>query len=316
MPQRSVDRRRALASAALGRPLTGSGPVPGDGELLHAVTGTVLDASPHLIVIETSDGEEERLVIAPWATAWRGDTVAPADLPPGANVVIRALKAGRVVDRIWADTTRITGVIQEVGPGARDRTVELYCGPHRGMRTVVVPYAVSGRLRVRHPKFEPGYLFDAVGVVEDGVAHVRLPTTSQPPYRWTSVPEPPLAYGGAQPHVSGTATWSDGFDFGERGAAYPMLESSDAECDEVGRSCARLPYLALGSALEVRNVCAGRTSVVPVVTCGCLAGRFCDRCLECGTSPRGRIAELSPASFVELGGELTKGCFNARITLG
>ncbi|GAA3158700.1 hypothetical protein GCM10010466_56870 [Planomonospora alba] len=316
MPQRSADRRRMLAAAALGRPLRAPGPVPGEGEPLRAVAGTVLDVSPHLIIIETPEGQEERLVIAPWATAWRGDAVAPADLPKGANVLVRTLKSGKVADRIWADATRITGVVQELGGGRRDRTLRLYCGPHRGPRTVVIPYAVSGRLQVRHPKLEPGYLFDAIGVVEDGVAHARLPATSQPPYRWTAVPEPPLAYGGAQAHVSGTAVWSDGFGFGERGAAYPMLESSDADCDEVGRSCARLPYLAMGSALDVRNVCAGRSSVVPIAACGCLAGRFCDRCLECGTSPRGRIAELSPASFVELGGELTKGCFNVRITLG
>jgi hypothetical protein len=316
MLYRSVDRRRMLAAAALGRSLEDPGPVSDEGELLHAVTGEILDVSPHLIIIEMPDGREERLVIAPWATAWRGDAIAPADLPVGAQVIIRALRTGRVAERIWADITRITGVIERIGGGPGDRTMELYCGPHRGRRTVVIPYGASGRLQVRHPKFEPGYLFDAIGVREGGTVHARLPATSQPPYRWTSVPEPPLAYGGAQSRISATVTWSDVFDFDERGASYPMLESSDAECEETGVSCAGLPYLALGSALEVRNVCAGRTSIVPIVMCGCLAGRFCDRCLECGTSPRGRIAELSPSSFVELGGDLTKGCFNARVGLG
>ena len=94
------------------------------------------------------------------------------------------------------------------------------------------------------------------------------------------------------------------------------MERSDTTCDEAGVSCAGLPYLSLGSMLNVRNVCAGRTSVLPIVACGCMAGRFCDRCLECGTSPRGRIVELSPTSFVELGGDLTNGCFNVRLGLG
>ncbi|MFI6800579.1 hypothetical protein [Streptosporangium canum] len=316
MPYRSVDRRRVLAAAALGRALDEPGAVPGDGELLRSVTGEILDVSPHLIVIDTPDGREERLVIAPWATAWRGEAVAPADLPLGAQVIIRALRSGRVVDRIWADITRITGVIQSVGSGSGDRTMELYCGPHRGRRTVVIPYRASGRLRVRHPQFEPGYLFDAIGVRENGVAQARLPATSQPPYRWTAVPEPPPGYSGAQSRISGTATWSDAFDHDEQGAAYPMLERSDADCQDAGVSCTGLPYLALGSMLNVRNVCAGRTSVLPIVACGCLAGRFCDRCLECGTSPRGRIVELSATAFVELGGDLTKGCFNARVGLG
>lgn len=317
MPYRSADRRRALAAAALGRPLTEPGPVSDDeGDSPRSITGEILDVSPHLIVIDTPEGKEERLVIAPWATAWRGENVAPADLPIGAHVIIRALRSGRVVDRIWADITRITGVIQSAGTDSRDRAMELYCGPHRGRRTIVIPYGASGRLRVRHPKFEPGYLFDAIGVREDGVAHARLPATSQPPYRWTAVPEPPPGYSGTQSRISGTATWSDTFDWGERGAAYPMLERSDSGCQDAEVSCAGLPYLALGSTLTVRNVCAGRASVLPVVACGCLAGRFCDRCLECGTSPRGRIVELSPVSFVELGGELTKGCFNARVGLG
>ncbi|MET9063682.1 hypothetical protein [Streptosporangium sandarakinum] len=316
MPYRSVDRRRILAAAALGRSLDEPGPAPDEGDVFQAVTGELLDVSPHLILIETPEGRHERLVIAPWATAWRGENVAPADLPRGANVIIRALRSGRVVDRIWADITRITGVIRSIGTESRDQTVELYCGPHRGHRTIVVPYGASGRLRVRHPKFEPGYLFDAIGVREDGVAKARLPATSQPPYRWTAVPKPPPGYSGTQSRISGTATWSDAFDYAERGAAYPMLERSDADCPDTGVSCTGLPYLALGSTLTVRNVCAGRTSALPLAACGCMAGRFCDRCLECGTSPRGRIVELSATSFVELGGDLTKGCFNARIGPG
>ncbi|WP_371781794.1 hypothetical protein [Streptosporangium subroseum] len=316
MPYRSAERRRVLAAAALGRTVQDPGPVSSEGELLHSVTGEILDVSPHLIVIDTPEGREERLIIAPWATAWRGEAVSPADLPVGSNVIIRALRAGRVVERIWADITRMTGVIQSIGTDAKDRTVELYCGPHRGQRTIVIPYGASGRLRVRHPQFEPGYLFDAIGIRENGVTHARLPATSQPPYRWTAVPPPPLGYSSVQSRISGTATWSDAFDFDEQGAAYPMLERSDTTCDEAGVSCAGLPYLSLGSMLNVRNVCAGRTSVLPIVACGCMAGRFCDRCLECGTSPRGRIVELSPTSFVELGGDLTNGCFNVRLGLG
>ncbi len=50
--------------------------------------------------------------------------------------------------------------------------------------------------------------------------------------------------------------------------------------------------------------------------CGSTASHFCDRCLTCGMSPRGRIVDLTMASYVELGGELDKGCFNATITIG
>ncbi|MEV4567273.1 hypothetical protein AB0K12_26205 [Nonomuraea sp. NPDC049419] len=309
----SVERRRVLAAAALGREGGVPGPDAGTGEPLRAVAGEVLDISPHLITIETPGGAEERLVIAPWATAWHGAEVAPADLPVGCMVLMRAMREGRVVDRIWADTTRITGTILSI-QGRRDLTVELDCGPHRGHRTVVIPYRASGRLQVRHPLFEPGYLFDAIGIRQDGAGLALLPATSQPPYPARAVPPP--TYAGAQSRIAGTATWSDTFDEEERGAAYPMLERADTGCAQAGVSCAGLPYLALGSLLQVRNVCTSRSANVPVVACGCVAGRFCDRCVECDTSPRGRIAELSPSSYVELGGDLIKGCFNAQIGLG
>ncbi|MGR6913258.1 hypothetical protein ACU635_03265 [[Actinomadura] parvosata] len=309
----SVERRRVLAAAALGRQSGVPGPEPGDGEPLRAVAGEVLDVSPHLITIETPSGTEERLVIAPWATAWHGAEVAPADVPVGSMVLMRALRDGRVVERIWADTTRITGTLLSI-EGRKDLTVELDCGPHRGHRTVIIPYRSSGRLQVRHPKLEPGYLFDAIGVRRDGASLALLPATSQPPYPARSVPPAPPAY--KQSRIGGTVTWSDTFDEEERGAAYPMLERTDTGCARAGVSCAGLPYLSVGSLIQVRNVCTDRTSNVLVIACGCMAGRFCDRCVECDTSPRGRIAELSPSSYVELGGELVKGCFNAQLGLG
>ncbi|MEO3886866.1 hypothetical protein [Nonomuraea sp. B5E05] len=308
----SVERRRVLAAAVLGRD---SDPAPDNADPLRAVAGEILDVSPHLIIIETPDGTEERLVIAPWATAWHGRDAAPTDLPVGAMVMMRALRDGRVVERIWADATRITGTILSI-EGRRDLTVELDCGPHRGHRTITIPYRASGRLQVRHPKFEPGYLFDAIGIRQDGGGLALLPATSQPPYPARAVPSPPHVHAGMAAGISGSATWSDTFDEEERGAAYPMLERADTGCAQAGVSCAGLPYLSVGSLLRITNVCSKRAADVPVVACGCLAGRFCDRCVECDTSPRGRIVELSPFSYVELGGDLVKGCFNAQIGLG
>ncbi|GGK92172.1 hypothetical protein Sme01_54610 [Sphaerisporangium melleum] len=311
-----VERRHALASAALGRTTTTS-PEESPGQAaLTGIAGQIIDISPHLVILENPDGEEERLVIAPWATAWHGRPTAPAELPAGTRVMIRARQSGRVAERLWGDITRVTGVILALGRDGRDLTVVLDCGPHRGTRNVVVPYGASGRIRVRHPQFEPGFLFDAIGTRRDGVTRVALPATSQPTYRAASVPSPPPAYRAVQSRISGTAAWSDAFDDGEAGVAYPMLERADSECEDAGVSCTGLPYLALGSMLYVGNVCESRGAVLPIVACGCMAGRFCDRCVECGTSPRGRIAELSPLSFVELGGELTNGCFNARVGLG
>jgi hypothetical protein len=53
-----------------------------------------------------------------------------------------------------------------------------------------------------------------------------------------------------------------------------------------------------------------------VTSCGATARLFCDRCVTCGTSRRGRIAGLTMAAFVELGGALEVGCFNATMMIG
>ncbi|MFC7646338.1 hypothetical protein ACFQX6_41485 [Streptosporangium lutulentum] len=295
MPYRSADRRRVLAAAALGRTVQEPGPAPGEGELLQSVTGEILDISPHLIIIDTPEGREERLVIAPWATAWRGETVNPADLPRGSNVIIRALRwPGRGAD--------LGGRHQD------DRGDPVHRHRRQGPRRGAVLRAASGTAHDRHPLPRLGAATGPASAVRTrlSVRRHRDPRGRRDPGTpagdlAAALPvdgraAAPLGYSGVQSRISGTATWSDSFDFDERGAAYPMLERSDTACDETGVSCAGLPYLALGSMLNVRNVCAGRTSVLPIVACGCMAGRFCDRCLECGTSPRGRIVELSPTS--------------------
>ncbi|MFD2356703.1 hypothetical protein ACFSTC_56765 [Nonomuraea ferruginea] len=53
----SVDRRRVLAAAVLGREPGVPGPGP-EGEPLRAVTGQIRDVSPHLILAETPRGRE------------------------------------------------------------------------------------------------------------------------------------------------------------------------------------------------------------------------------------------------------------------
>ena len=100
------------------------------------------------------------------------------------------------------------------------------------------------------------------------------------------------------------------------GLGYPALDPErGAQPADGGTGCVRLPYLSLGSTVRVRNECTDRSAVLPVTSDGALARQFCDRCVECGTSPKGRLADLTMAAFVELGGNLEDGCFNATMTL-
>lgn len=104
----------------------------------------------------------------------------------------------------------------------------------------------------------------------------------------------------------------------EDGVRYPALDPETACLEQrlAAAGCPRLPCLSVGSLLEVRNECTGSTRVLPVSGCAVTAQIFCDRCVTCGTSPRGRIADLPMTSFVAMGGELERGCFNATVSLG
>ncbi|GLZ08743.1 hypothetical protein Acsp03_62090 [Actinomadura sp. NBRC 104412] len=104
---------------------------------------------------------------------------------------------------------------------------------------------------------------------------------------------------------------------GEQGIAYPFVDPEDADaCPDTPPGCVALPYLSLGTELTLQNECTGLRATLPLIECGCVAARYCDRCVECGTSPRGRLAELTPAAFVAFGGDLDAGCFNAALRFG
>ncbi|SEG77006.1 hypothetical protein SAMN04489712_111236 [Thermomonospora echinospora] len=399
MSQHDGDRRRLRGRAVLGAPLaaetgpaasTRTGPpareearvrpgtatehggaVPGP----HAVCGAIVDASPHLLILDTGDAEPVRLPLAPSTSIWYGGRSGLHVLVPGREAIVRPSADGPGADRVWVDIMRVTGTILSYD----GRLVEVDGGPHRGRTHVSISTGALGRVLVRHPHLEPGYLMDVICVRSpDGPRAVR-PGTSQPGHRANRL-TPPAAGTPPSTTVRGTATWfgdlrspaphpgphpgapgrgtsgsgwqgssshdaappgrsasgsqrqdpaphsarpsgPDGLMAGIggalRGAAYPAVdpEGDAGGCVDAPQGCAPLPYLSYGSELIVRNECNGRAARVPVIECGCVAARYCDRCVECGTSPRGRIVELTPACFADLGGDLDAGCFNVTLDL-
>ncbi|MEW2359204.1 hypothetical protein [Spirillospora sp. NPDC029432] len=309
----------------LGAPAHPRGATPAAPRRPQKVTGgVVLDASPHLLVLHTADGEV-RVPMLPGTTIWHGERGGLAALLPGREVIVRPASDGLGAARVWVDIGRVAGTIQACG---RD-TVEVDMGPHRGRTHVVIPPHALGRVLVRHPRLEPGYLIDLICVRSpDGPLAVR-PGTSQPGHRAGDLA--PSEPGAAVPEtVRGTATWFGGATYrppdggraftllGEAGAAYPAVdpEGEAGGCPDTPAGCVALPYLSIGSELALRNACAGLSAALPVIECGCVAARFCDRCVECDTTPRGRLAELTPAAFVALGGDLDAGCFSAVLGAG
>ena len=306
MPSSLSEARRRRREAVSGAP-----PVRTDAEPpLPVVSGFVLDASPHLLVL-AAGGTEVRLAMSGDTRVWHGGRGGLAALRPGRPVVVRRKSGVSVADSVWVDIGRVAGTILACGRG----TVEVDMGPHRGRAHVVIPPHVLERILVRHPRLEPGYLIDVICVGSpDGPRAVR-PGTSQPGYRADDLAAPDAA--APVPAVlRGTATWfGDAGDEAPDGAAYPAVDSEGAAggCADAPSGCVPFPYLSVGSEISVRNECGGRAGTVPVVECGCTAALFCDRCTECGASPRGRIVELTPAAFAGLGGDLDAGCFNASV---
>jgi hypothetical protein len=352
------------------------------------LTGTLQDVSPHVLVLQTREGEE-RLAMTPATTAWRGSAVAPVTLHRGDRVIVRKSAPRRAVaERVWAGIGRATGTILEARAGepflgtGSPRSLELLVdeGPAKGRKIVVIARDTYRQILVRFPRLEPGYLIDVIGLRQWGFLQAVTPATAQPAYRAAHPPAPPLVSSRIPNPVSGTAVWHEP---GEEpasllGMAYPAVDpetgcehrwlSQDSGLPEsrgqgqpsadghsvhghsvhghsgdphgvdpdgvnrhsvdgssadrpsvdphgVGPGCIRLPYLSVGSVVTVRNECSGLSAPLPVTSCGASARLFCDRCVECRTSPRGRIADLTMAAFVELGGRLENGCFNASLTM-
>jgi hypothetical protein len=237
------------------------------------------------------------------------------------------------VDRIWAEVGRATGTIIERENATRLLVDE---GPAKGRRIVIIASEAAGRIQVRFPRLEPGYLIDVIGLRHEGFLQALVPATSQPPYRAGHPPAAPMVSGHVPDPVSGTAVWHEPGEEPDSllGLAYPALDP-ETSCERAawvppacsgdlhavdphvtGPGCVRLPYLSVGSLVRLRNDCAERTRVLPVTSCGATARLFCDRCVACGTTRKGRIADLTMTAFVELGGDLEAGCFNATMMIG
>src|SRR5690606_28626765 len=192
--------------------------------------------------------------------------------------------------------------------------------------TAVIAYQQSGRVRGRNPRPEPGNLFNAVGVRGGETVRALIPATTQPPYPVVETPRrPPQHRSSAQ--VAGIASWYDpvrGQDTDTdpdgmlMGVAYPALDRTGdcgPACDRA-TPCAPLPLLSLGATVRVVNECTRVFAFLPVVACGAAASHFCDRCTVCDAPASGRIAELTLAAFVALGGQPESGCWSATLTVG
>jgi hypothetical protein len=324
-----IARRRQFRSAVFGAPdiaagighraavaeRAAAGPGTADG-LPGVVTGTALDISPHVLVVADAGGER-RFNLPEDVAVWRGGMVPPTAARAGDQVVVRTAPGHRdVANKIWAAIGRVTGTIVE----RHEDSLLVNEGVTKRPQVVLISATAFPRILVRFPRLEPGHLVDVIGLRRGAVLDAVLPATSQPAYRADRIARLPPLTGLAEGSISGSATWHEPLGpAASEGVAYPAIDPASG-CAEAaaaaGPGCVSMPYLAVGSMLTVHNQCTGFSRVLPVTGCAAAARLFGDRCLTCGTSPRSRIADLTVASFVSLGGDLEKGCFNATIAIG
>jgi len=278
--------------------------------------GTLVDVREDSLVVDTDRGTEF-FALSPTTMTWLGASTSPSALRFGDPLIIRHripnsdLPEQRVAERIWARIGRVSGTIVEAY--GREFLVDMH---GRGKQHIVVPPAASRQIQVRFPRLAPGYLIDVIGTRHRDHLLAVTPATAQPPYHAGHSPVPPMVNGHVVMPVSGSAVWHepDGEPPGLLGLGYPAIDPESGTELVGGTGCVRLPYLSLGTEVRIRNECSERAAMLPVTSEGVIARQFCDRCVKCGTSPKGRVADLTIAAFVELGGNLEDGCFNATLT--
>jgi hypothetical protein len=244
--QTSAPRTGAGLLGTVSPERAGGGPGDGPAGFPGVLTGTVLDSSPHVITIYGPDGER-RIALPPGTTVWKGRTADPSVLESGDSVVIRMHPGQRsVADRIWANVGRVTGLIVE-----RDgESMLVDVGRTTRRQAVLIPPHAMGRLQVRFPRLEPGYLVDVIGLRGRGFLEALVPATSQPAYRASEAPAPASVRSQASGRIAGSAVWHEATSPADAdGVRYPALdpETGCLEQPLTGAGCPRLPYLSVGS---------------------------------------------------------------------
>src|SRR5579859_4582469 len=214
----------------------------------RSVTGTLLDVSPHILVIALAEGEQ-RLTLTSGVAVWRGGPAEATQLRPGERIAARLVPGRRdVADKIWASIGRVAGTITAWASGQ----LLVDEGATKRPQAVVISSRAANRIRVRFPLLEPGSLIDVIGLRRGAVLEAAVPATSQPAYLASRVTHGPAVARAAAGRISGSATWHEPVEPDEEahGIAYPAIDPA-AGCAEVARSAPPggmlLPYLAVGS---------------------------------------------------------------------
>ena len=165
---------------------------------------------------------------------------------------------------------------------------------------MTIPWRAAGRIQVRFPT--PGARLPGRRhrAARPGTWRRRIPATSQPAYPASEVPAPPPLSRPVPRRVSAVPPPGTS----RRGAAGRARRATTrrstrrpaAPRHPGGRSApgyVRMPYLADRQPAAGPQRLHRLLRLLPVTGCAAVARLFNDRCVTCGTSPRGRVADLT-----------------------
>ncbi|GAA3862599.1 hypothetical protein GCM10022243_31370 [Saccharothrix violaceirubra] len=317
----SVSRRTFLTAAAIGGTAAAVGGLNGvaaqadpSAELPPAYEGDLVAVRGDRLIMVTPMEGELVIPVSHRTSTWFGGQSSLDALRPGQDITIGLDETG-FGDRLWADITRIKGVITSVS--GNDFEVDPGNGGHP--RVLHLPDTARAALRGDYTRWENGYLVDIIGLRRDDSAVAVQAAAPQPGYHVDEMPEFGAAAGypdlsdAAARQFDGKITW---FDDAEckcksrcRGHNAHASWSRVDKCDFMPARCRRIPVLSCGRKITVHNKCNKKSLSVEVIDCGPDNKRFCDSCTKCGRSPKGRIADLTKPTYVRIGGSLNAGCF-------
>ena len=161
----------------------------------------------------------------------------------------------------------MTGTIVEREAG----TLLVDEGTEKGRKILVIPPYATGRIQVRFPRLQPGYLIDVIGLRRPGFVEGLIPATSQPPYRADQPPSPPMVSGHIPDSISGTATWHEPGEEPEDllGVAYPALDP-ETGCEGHARA---EPDDAVAAPADAACTARGWIRAIPAATTPASAAR-------------------------------------------
>lgn len=291
--------RKTAHPALLPGRLTGEGP----GAVRRAVaeriwadigraTGTILAATP------SGTGSPRSLELLVDEGPAKAPRVVVIAREAYRQILVRfpRLEPGYLIDVIGQ---RRPGFLRALTPATSQPAYRADQPPPPPLASGHVPSLVSGTAVWHEPGAEPESLL--------GLAYPMLDPETCCEHARSRAPRTPAVSGATSCHPARGPAVSK--------AATHWAESRAADPHDIGLGCVRLPYLSVGSVITMRNDCTGLSAVLPVTSCGAIDRLFCDRCVECSTPRRGRIADLTMAAFVELGGRLENGCFNASLII-